>query len=682
MKKSFKLFYLLFLFTAYSAISIAQLPIDSIKKIIKTEVDNKRSKGIVVGIITEKGTQVVGYGKVKDDSNQQPDGNTLYEIGSMTKVFTSLILADMVQKGELKLDDPISKFLPKTVKTPTRNGKEITLLDLATHTSGLPSMPDNIHPKDPNNLFADYTVEQLYDFISKYKLTRDIGSKFEYSNIGVGLLGHILTLKAGKDYETLVRERICIPLNMNKTIITLTPELKSILATGHDIFGNPMENNDFPAVAGMGALRSNVNDLLLFLSANLGFTKTTLSSAMEQTHISRDSKGSPNLEIGLAWLISKKTGTEIISHGGVTFGYNTFFGFDKKKKIGVVVLSNSYTDIEEIAICILESKLKQLTPFHYHYYLIDTIAVTINEKGINAAIKLYHSLKKEKNSRFSFDEEQLNLLGYSELNEKKVKEAVAILKLNSEEYPASGNVFDSYGEACAINGDTALAIKNYEKSIKINPYNNSGIETLNKLKSKYFHKDYSLLSFTKYIPKDLDKYLGVYSSKQFPLKITVTKNDSTLIAQATGQPSFPLEATEKDKFKYDQAGIIMEFNTDKNELTLKQAGRSVLFTKDTLVSKDNSLPTVIKSTYKLKKEDMDKYLGVYSSSQFPLKITVTKNDSTIIAQATGQSSFPLDATEKDKFQFEQAGIIMEFNTDKNELTLKQGGGTFLFTKDK
>jgi len=579
MKKSYKLFYLLFLFTAYSTISVAQLPLDSIKKIIKTEVDNKRSKGIVVGIITEKGTQVFGYGKVKDDSNQQPDGNTIYEIGSMTKVFTSLILADMVQKGELKLDDPISKFLPKTVKTPTRNGKEITLLDLSTHTSGLPRLPDNSNPKDPNNPYADYTVEQMYDFISNYTLTRDIGSKYEYSNLGVGLLGHILTLKAGKDYETLVRERICIPLKMNKTFVTLTPELRSILATGHDESGDPVENWDIPTLAGAGALRSNVNNLLLFLSANLGFTKTTLSSAMEQTHIYRDSAGSPNLEIGLAWLILKKFGTEIIGHDGGTGGYSTFFGFDKKKKIGVVVLSNSVIGIDDIAFHILESKF-ELKPYQYPYYLKDTIAATINEKGIDAAIKFYHSLKEEKNSRFSFDEEQLNMLGYSELNAKKVKEAVALLKLNSEEYPDSWNVFDSYGEACAVNGDTVLAIENYEKSININHDNKDGIEKLKKLYSKYYKKDYSLPAFTKYIPVNLDKYLGVYSSKQFPLKITITKSDSTLIAQATGQPSFPLKATEKDKFKYDQAGVIMEFNTDKNELTLKQAGRTFLFTKD------------------------------------------------------------------------------------------------------
>lgn len=371
MEKTYKVFFLLFLLAAYST-SVAQLPVDSIQNIIKTEVDNTRSKGIVVGIINEKGTTVFGYGKVKDNSNQQPNGNTLYEIGSVTKVFTALILADMVQKGELKFDDPISKFLPKSVKTPARKGKEITLLDLATQRSGLPRMPDNFSPKDQTNPYADYTIEQMYDFISKFTLSRDIGSKYEYSNLGVGLLGHILSLKARVNYEKLLRDRICNPLKLDKTIITLTPELQAILATGHDETGQSVANWDISTLAGAGALRSNVNDLLLFLSANLGFTKTVLSSAMEQTHISRDSTGYPNLDIGLAWHILKNFGAEIIWHNGGTGGYASFIGFDKKKKMGVVVLSNSTNSIDDIALHILNENYK-VRPYQYKWLLKDTI---------------------------------------------------------------------------------------------------------------------------------------------------------------------------------------------------------------------------------------------------------------------------------------------------------------------
>ena len=120
---------------------------------------------------------------------RQPDGDTVFEIGSITKVFTSLILADMVERGEVKLDDPVSKFLPASVTVPSRNGRQITLLDISMQISGLPRMPNNMKPADPENPYADYDPAKLYEFLSGYTLQRDIGEKYEYSNLAVGLLG-------------------------------------------------------------------------------------------------------------------------------------------------------------------------------------------------------------------------------------------------------------------------------------------------------------------------------------------------------------------------------------------------------------------------------------------------------------------------------------------------------------
>src|SRR5207247_418034 len=144
------------------------------------------------------------YSKPNKTGDKAVNGDSVFEIRSVSKVFTATLLADMVERGEVSLSDPISKYLPTSLKTPTRNGKEITLLDLSTQTSGLPRLPDNLAPKNPLNPYADYSVEQMYAFLSRYTLTRDIGSKYEYSNLCVGLLGHILALRAGTDYETLV----------------------------------------------------------------------------------------------------------------------------------------------------------------------------------------------------------------------------------------------------------------------------------------------------------------------------------------------------------------------------------------------------------------------------------------------------------------------------------------------
>jgi hypothetical protein len=201
-------------------------------------------------------------------------------------------------------------------------------------------MPNNFNPKDPDNPYADYSVQQMYDFISGYTLTRDIGSQFEYSNFGVGLLGHVLTLRAGKSYEELVRARILDPLGMKETAVTLTPEMKAHLAIGHSAAGNPVANWDIPTLAGAGALRSTVNNMMTFLAANLGYTRTPLAQDMADEISIRRPTGQPGMEIAYNWLVQTKDGNSIIWHNGGTGGYSSYMGFDPKTRVGVVVLSN------------------------------------------------------------------------------------------------------------------------------------------------------------------------------------------------------------------------------------------------------------------------------------------------------------------------------------------------------
>jgi CubicO group peptidase (beta-lactamase class C family) len=251
----------------------------------------------------------------------------------------------MVERGEVALDDPVSKYLPPTVKMPSRNGRSITLIDLATHTSGLPRLPDNMSPKDPGNPYADYSVEQLYQFLSTYQLTRDIGSQYEYSNLGGGLLGHVLALRASTGYEALVESRISKPLGMNSTRITLTPEMRGRLAVGHNADMDTVENWDLPTLAGAGALRSTASDLLTFLSANLGYVKTPLAPAMALMLKPRRPTDTPGLEVALGWHIFSTGDKQIIWHNGGTGGYRSFMGFDPKAKVGVVVLSNAETAV-------------------------------------------------------------------------------------------------------------------------------------------------------------------------------------------------------------------------------------------------------------------------------------------------------------------------------------------------
>lgn len=304
---------------------------------------------IVFGWVDANGARVVAEGK--GPGKKPLDGSSVFEIGSASKVFTCVALADMVKKGEVKLEDPVAKYLPKSVRMPSRGGKEITLADLATHTSGLPRMPDNLKPKDPWNPYADYTLQQMYAFLSSYELKRDIGAEFEYSNLGVGLLGHALALKAGTNYETLITRRICTPLKMTDTRIRLSADQQARLVPGHDVTGKAVKNWDIPTFAGAGALRSTANDMLKFVAANAGLAKSELSPAMELSHVERHEAGSSVLSIGLGWHILHRTGGAIVWHNGQTGGYHSFVAFDKVAKRGVVVLANfAAGDIDTIGL--------------------------------------------------------------------------------------------------------------------------------------------------------------------------------------------------------------------------------------------------------------------------------------------------------------------------------------------
>ncbi|SFE08456.1 serine hydrolase [Nitrosomonas sp. Nm166] len=322
-------------------------PADSeIRRILSERIEShKQGVGIVVGIVGVEGRHIVAHGHFSTDDRRFVDSDTIFEIGSVTKIFTALLLADMIQRDEVKLTDPVAQYLPEKVVVPQRDGKVITLVDLATHTSGLPRMSDNFAPANPDNPYADYSVEQLYQFLSGHQLTRDIGAQWEYSNLGYGLLGHVLARRAGTDYETLVRERICAPLGMESTVITLSSEMNARLATGHNAALEAFPNWDLPTLAGAGALRSTANDLLTFLETALGIRETPLASAFTAMHVSRRSTGISDNEIGIGWGIMKSGGNELIWHNGGTGGYCSFIGFLPKMNVGVVALSNASTDV-------------------------------------------------------------------------------------------------------------------------------------------------------------------------------------------------------------------------------------------------------------------------------------------------------------------------------------------------
>ena len=332
----------------------AQAPFPSdeeIRAIARRGVPIADKGGLVIGLLAPDGSR-----RIVPVADAPYDGRTLFEIGSITKVFTGILLAEMAERGEVRLEDPVEQLLPKGTAVPSRTGQQIRLVDLATHSSGLPRLPTNLSPADAANPYADYSVDQLYAFLKGHQLTRDVGERSEYSNLGAGLLGHALALRGGQSYESLVTERILAPLQMRSTRIVLRPEDRARLAPGHSAGGDPVPNWDIPTLAGAGALRSTADDMLTFLAANLRPPDTAVGRAVRASHVPRAALGE-TAKIGLHWILTTtRFGSTVVWHNGGTAGYRSFIGFDPDRRIGVVVLSNRSNSVDRIGRHLLDPR--------------------------------------------------------------------------------------------------------------------------------------------------------------------------------------------------------------------------------------------------------------------------------------------------------------------------------------
>lgn len=341
------------LLSPFSPLHAQKLPDDAaIRTILGDRLAGYPRGVLVVGIIDRNGERVIGVGTPDGKEAKIDYGNAMFEIGSVTKTFTGIILAQMVERGEVTLEDSIAASLPEGLTSKTGSGR-IVLLDLATHSSGLPRVPDNMNPADPDNPYADYSENDLYIFLATHRPRFSFLRTYDYSNLGMGLLGMILARRAGSDYETMVRERILRPLGMKSTSITLDPDMKARLVPGNTANGIPASNWDMPVLAGAGALRSTPNDLLRYLAATMGLVQTPLLPAMRTATTPIRSAGTREAYSGLAWVITGDS--SIVWHTGQTGGYGAFIGFDRKRDVGVVVLSSISTNVGDIGLHLLDT---------------------------------------------------------------------------------------------------------------------------------------------------------------------------------------------------------------------------------------------------------------------------------------------------------------------------------------
>lgn len=305
--------------------------------------------GLSIGILRADSLFRYGYGETATGNGQLPDGNTLFEIGSVTKTFTATLLADAVRRGLLSLDAPVNQYLPDSIPPLQKDGVAVTVRMLANHTSGLPRLPGNLMTPgfSIQNPYRLYDRSALFTFLKKVSLNYTPGTTYQYSNLGVGLLGTILELKTGQSFEQQLQTVITNPLALTHTKVALTAADRALLAQGHTQSGQPTPNWNLGTLAGAGAIRSTVNDLLTYLRAELGKGPEPLIQAMQTTQ--QITFRNDQRTVGLAWQQNKVGPNVWIMHNGGTGGYVSFVGFNPASKTALVMLANAAVKIDDLA---------------------------------------------------------------------------------------------------------------------------------------------------------------------------------------------------------------------------------------------------------------------------------------------------------------------------------------------
>lgn len=319
------------------------IPQDKIAKELRGAI--KPSYGL--GIVTKEGKLIDGniYG---EENSPIPVDKRFFEIGSTTKTFTSLLLSKLVLEGVLDLDEPIVSYKPEYKNALTYQDKEVTFRHLATHSSRLPREDMKVirkiikeDKKKKENIYYYYTNEHFHDFYLQHDLKKEIGEKWGYSNIGVGLLGRVLSEVVGMNYEEAVKTHLLNPLGMSDTVIIPEKDQKNRMVQAYQKKGEKLPPLEFGSLHGAGAFRSTISDMMIYLEHQMGLRNSPLADAISLTHQDQNVDIMKNMKMGLSWFIEQKRELEypIIHHGGTTMGFHTYFGFIKELQIGIVMFS-------------------------------------------------------------------------------------------------------------------------------------------------------------------------------------------------------------------------------------------------------------------------------------------------------------------------------------------------------
>lgn len=559
--------YIFFLLVASVAgiidVSFGQTKVDKIDKLISTYAEYGKFNGSV--LVAEKGKVIYkkGFGLADMEWNIPNQPSTKHRLGSVTKQFTAMLIMQLVEQGKLKLDAPISTYLPEY---PKKNGDAITIHHLLTHTSGTPnltsfrSFPDNVSRNS-------YRPVQLVNMFADSALQFEPGKKFAYSNSGYILLGYIIEKVTGKSYEQVLQENIFTPLKMYNTGYDHSRRLLKNRASGYEKDGRHYANTyfiDMSVPYAAGSLYSTVEDLFLWDQALYGnqlLRKENLDLVFNK-HISTGGG-----YYGYGWSIGEmrlgNTAERIptIGHGGGISGFNTQLSRIPSDKILIVLLNNTggapLDPMTNAITAILYNKSYDLPKPSVAYSLADRI----DKSGISVALQHYNRIKDS--TGYYLDEREMNRTGYEFLQSGKVKEAVAIFQLNTQAFPKSFNVFDSYAEALMALGNKTEAFENYKKSIKLNPGNENAMKIL---QNNAINTD----DLIKKVPiESLQLLTGEYlnvDNKEWKIKFEVA--DGILYGNDRGYRYRVLPVGDGEFVNPDDGASLVFDTKDKNAITM------------------------------------------------------------------------------------------------------------------
>jgi D-alanyl-D-alanine-carboxypeptidase/D-alanyl-D-alanine-endopeptidase len=521
---------------------------NDLRAALEQRFKHDRTGACVAAAVIDNGTTATAYYCADPKSHRPYDEHTAFEIGSVTKTMTAALLAEFIARGEVALDDPIAKLLPPGTRVPSFNGRQITIGDITTHTSGLPAIPSQYRVTDINNPYASVTERDLLGALAATQLTRAPGAQWEYSNFAMMVLSYALAKRSDKDYETLLRERLLAPLGMDETYVARRPP-QVRLAQGH--FSNTMPTVpwDFPAdMAGVGGVRATLPDMVRYLEGQLGTRESAITSALAQTQQQVASVGGHTM--GMNWEILSTAnianGHTIIMHGGGTGGNSSFVTFDRAARRAAVLLSDTaLTD------------LGGLTTIGLH--LIDpAVPVGVPRTVANAPARLIEGL----------------VGGYrlqSGLG-MQLRHKGSALTIQADGQPEFQMDYDSVGDFYPLQFDALLRPKRKADGTYSftwfqlgGAHEAQGVGTRAAVASKWTPTE-----------AELKEYDGNYPlTSSFALRVFFT--GAKLFIRGTNQGPIEVASVDKDIFVAESVGAEIDFERDAGgkviALTLKQRGQ-------------------------------------------------------------------------------------------------------------